>query len=136
MWRQAHKQQEAERWQRYIKTHRQEKRDRDKRYKEKNREQILAYHRWYNQKYFKGKKGEEIRHKKKARRLKLRFQIFKRDHFQCKYCGKRPPEVILEIDHIHPRSKGGKNNPDNYITACRECNLGKGDSILLEFEEH
>jgi hypothetical protein len=57
---------------------------------------------------------------------KQRFEVFKRDLFRCQYCGRTPPEVVLEVDHINPKSKGGKGNLDNYITACFECNRGKG----------
>jgi len=64
------------------------------------------------------------------RRLKLRFEIFRRDAFTCQYCGRKAPDVILHIDHIYPKSKGGLNNAGNYNTACIECNLGKGDSLL------
>lgn len=68
--------------------------------------------------------------KKNQRRLKLRVDIFRRDKFTCKYCGRKSPDVILEIDHIHPRSKGGLNNQNNYQTLCKDCNIGKGDYIL------
>lgn len=61
---------------------------------------------------------------------KLRFEIFKRDGFQCAYCGKSPPEVTLEIDHIEPRSKGGQDDIDNYITSCFDCNRGKSNIRL------
>ncbi len=61
---------------------------------------------------------------------KLRFSIFKRDSFTCQYCGNRPPEVILELDHIHPRSQGGDNCEINLITACYACNRGKGKTLL------
>lgn len=61
---------------------------------------------------------------------KLRFEVFKRDDFKCAYCGKSPPEVTLEIDHIHPKSKGGKDDINNYITACFDCNRGKRDIPL------
>jgi len=61
---------------------------------------------------------------------KLRFEIFKRDGFQCKYCGRRPPEVTLEVDHILPQKRGGKDNPENLITACFDCNRGKGAGDL------
>lgn len=37
---------------------------------------------------------------------KIRFEVFKRDHFRCCYCGSAPPSVILEVDHIDPKSKG------------------------------
>ena len=39
---------------------------------------------------------------------KIRFEIFKRDGFKCAYCGKAPPVVTLELDHIEPKAKGGK----------------------------
>lgn len=32
---------------------------------------------------------------------KKRFEVFKRDMFTCVYCGCKPPDVILEIDHVH-----------------------------------
>lgn len=57
---------------------------------------------------------------------KLRFEVFKRDGFVCQYCGRRPPEVILEIDHIIPKKKKGRDDFENLITACFDCNRGKG----------
>ena len=62
---------------------------------------------------------------------KIRFEVFKRDGFQCVYCGKTPPEVILEVDHIEPVSKGGTDDLNNLVTACFDCNRGKG-KIRLE----
>lgn len=62
---------------------------------------------------------------------KIRFEIFKRDGFKCAYCGKSPPAVVLEVDHIEPKAKGGKDDINNYITACFDCNRGKRD-IQLE----
>lgn len=67
------------------------------------------------------------------RYIKFRFQVLSRDSFCCRYCGKRPPEVILEIDHVVPRSKGGESKEENYVASCRECNSGKFDVLL---EEH
>lgn len=61
---------------------------------------------------------------------KLRFEVFKRDGFQCAYCGRKPPAVVLECDHINPKSKGGKNDINNLITACFDCNRGKGATEL------
>jgi hypothetical protein len=68
--------------------------------------------------------------KRKTINKKLRFEIFKRDGFQCAYCGQAPPAVILEVDHIEPKSKGGKDDINNYITACFDCNRGKKDIPL------
>lgn len=62
---------------------------------------------------------------------KLRFDVFKRDGFCCGYCGAHPSEtVILEIDHIHPVIEGGTNEIDNLLTACFDCNRGKGPRLL------
>jgi hypothetical protein len=61
---------------------------------------------------------------------RLRFEIFKRDHFTCSYCGRTPPAVILHVDHIDPRALGGLTEPSNLITACSDCNLGKSDKSL------
>ena len=57
---------------------------------------------------------------------KIRFEIFKRDGFKCVYCGKTPPGIILEIDHIEPKSEGGKDDINNFVTSCFDCNRGKG----------
>lgn len=61
---------------------------------------------------------------------KLRFETFKRDGFACQYCGAHPPNVLLHVDHIEAVSGGGTNDPDNLITACESCNLGKGAASL------
>lgn len=61
---------------------------------------------------------------------KLRFEVFKRDAFACQYCGKTPPSVVLELDHVHPVSKGGNNGIDNLLTACFDCNRGKSNRLL------
>lgn len=63
---------------------------------------------------------------------RTRFQVLKRDGFTCQYCGANGEGVVLHVDHIHPRSKGGGDELDNLITACIACNLGKTDSKLLE----
>ena len=59
----------------------------------------------------------------------MRFQVFKRDRFTCQYCGRSGVE--LEADHIVPISKGGSNDIDNLITACKACNRGKLDMNVL-----
>lgn len=73
-----------------------------------------------------------LRSSRKPISKSLRFEIFKRDGFACGYCGGHPPGAILHIDHIHPVVEGGDNNPDNLVTACRECNLGKGAKLLSD----
>lgn len=70
--------------------------------------------------------------KRKAISKKVRFDIFKRDHFTCQYCGAHPPQAILHVDHIVPVVEGGGNEDTNLITACDACNLGKSATPLTE----
>lgn len=60
----------------------------------------------------------------------MRFEVFKRDNFECQYCGAKPPKVPLEIDHIIPVSKDGKTVIENLVTACFDCNRGKSNVEL------
>ena len=62
---------------------------------------------------------------------KLRWTVFERDHYKCVICGRSPatdPSVALHVDHIEPRSRGGKPVLSNLRTLCSKCNLGKGDT--------
>lgn len=70
--------------------------------------------------------------KRKPISKKLRFEIFKRDSFTCQYCGRMAPEVILEVDHVLPVSKGGKNDMLNLVSSCYDCNRGKRDVKLSD----
>jgi len=63
---------------------------------------------------------------------RLRFEVFKRDYFTCRYCGAQPPQVVLVIDHIVPVAQGGPSTPENLITACEACNQGKAARSLAE----
>ncbi len=61
---------------------------------------------------------------------KVRLEILKRDNFKCTYCGRKPPEVTLEVDHIIAVTQGGSDLPENLATACFDCNRGKGANGL------
>jgi len=61
-----------------------------------------------------------------------RFEIFARDSFTCQYCGQRPPGIVLEVDHIHPVSKGGGDEVINLVTSCYDCNRGKRAKVISE----
>ena len=50
--------------------------------------------------------------------------VLVRDKFKCAYCGTR--QERLSIDHIIPKSRGGKTNFENCVAACKACNLKKG----------
>lgn len=60
----------------------------------------------------------------------MRFEVFKRDLFTCRYCGRKPPDVLLVIDHVVPVCEGGSSDVDNLTTACDPCNAGKGGRPL------
>lgn len=61
----------------------------------------------------------------------LRFDVFMRDGFRCRYCGVSVDDgAILHADHVIPESKGGATTLENLVTACIDCNLGKSDKDL------
>jgi 5-methylcytosine-specific restriction endonuclease McrA len=55
--------------------------------------------------------------------------VMVRDDFKCVYCGTKNN---LNIDHVFPQSKGGKNTFENTVTSCLSCNNRKGDRTLRE----
>lgn len=76
--------------------------------------------------------GEQKKVKRKGIPKKLRFEVFKRDQFTCQYCGRKAPDIVLQVDHIMPVSQGGKNILMNLVTSCMDCNLGKGSTKLSD----
>lgn len=58
-----------------------------------------------------------------------RHNIFKRDQLRCVYCGSTE---ALTIDHVVPKSMGGRDSWDNLVTACQRCNSKKGNLTLEE----
>ena len=63
---------------------------------------------------------------------KLREKIKERDGYTCQICGlsnKDEPNLLLEIDHIIPLSKGGMTTEGNLQTLCWRCNRSKGAKI-------
>lgn len=66
-----------------------------------------------------------------AVRNKLRFEVFRRDNWQCRYCGRAAKDgAVLEPDHVIPRSRGGRDVATNLVTACEACNSGKSDTPI------
>tara|TARA_R110002020_G_scaffold32729_2_gene100337 strand:- start:782 stop:1288 length:507 start_codon:yes stop_codon:yes gene_type:complete len=61
-----------------------------------------------------------------------RRNVIWRDQNQCQYCAKHFVIDKLTIDHIVPRSQGGKNEWLNLATACKKCNQKKGDKTPSE----
>lgn len=68
----------------------------------------------------------EAKPKRTTVKKSVRFEVFKRDLYTCRYCGGTPPDCMLVIDHIIPVSKGGTNDISNLVTSCSVCNTGKG----------
>jgi len=59
---------------------------------------------------------------------KLRYAVLRRDNSRCRRCGRTVEDGIkLAIDHILPRTWGGKTELDNLWALCEQCNLGKKD---------
>lgn len=61
-----------------------------------------------------------------------RQNIFARDGFRCAYCGTHHNRKDLTLDHIIPRSLGGKTTWDNTVSCCFPCNQKKADRSLKE----
>ena len=54
--------------------------------------------------------------------------VYTRDNYTCMYCGRKNLSgAELTIDHVLPRSRGGKDTFENTVTACKNCNNIKGD---------
>ena len=70
--------------------------------------------------------------KRKSLSKKIRFEVFKRDKFQCQYCGKSAPDIVLNVDHIDPVANGGSNEIINLVTSCFDCNQGKKARLLSD----
>jgi len=66
------------------------------------------------------------RGERKAISEKVRYQVFSRDSFRCKACGRgADDDVKLTVDHTIPVDWGGTNDMANLLTLCDECNRGK-----------
>lgn len=72
-------------------------------------------------------------HRMPPRTVKFnRKNIYIRDEYTCQYCGAKPAREDLTIDHVIPRSRGGRSTWENVVLACQECNSRKGDRLLTE----
>jgi 5-methylcytosine-specific restriction endonuclease McrA len=65
----------------------------------------------------------------KLPRSSVRFNrknLFARDNHQCQYCGQTRPLSQLSLDHVVPRSLGGRTTWENIVCSCLKCNSRKG----------
>mgnify|MGYP001410111451 CR=1 FL=1 len=61
-----------------------------------------------------------------------RQNIVWRDNNKCQYCGNYFPPDKLTMDHVLPKSRGGKNTWENLVAACKKCNQKKGSRTVTE----
>lgn len=61
---------------------------------------------------------------------RLRFEVFKRDGFRCRYCNATAIKSALVVDHVIPIADGGTDDASNLVAACWECNAGKSSVPL------
>lgn len=61
-----------------------------------------------------------------------RLNIYARDRQRCQYCGIKLPKSELNLDHVVPRSGGGKTTWDNVVCSCAACNRLKGGQTPTE----
>lgn len=69
--------------------------------------------------------GEPAHHRKPIPAT-VRQAVYERDAYRCQHCG---GWESLSVDHIHPVSLGGSNDPGNLQTLCRSCNSKKGARV-------
>lgn len=62
---------------------------------------------------------------RKALPKRLRYEVLRRDNHACRYCGATAPDAKLTVDHVVPVVLGGRDQPDNLVAACVDCNAGK-----------
>ena len=55
-----------------------------------------------------------------------RRNLYARDENRCQYCGRKFSTAELSLDHVVPRSQGGKTTWENVVCACLQCNVRKG----------
>lgn len=61
-----------------------------------------------------------------------RKNVMQRDNLTCQYCGHKFSKKELTLDHILPRSRGGKSHWSNIVTCCKNCNETKGNKSIIE----
>ena len=76
-----------------------------------------------------------VRIPREAHRRKItRRAVLARDSWTCQYCGSR--KSGLTVDHVIPRSRGGKSVWENIVAACANCNRRKGNRLPREIQMH
>lgn len=68
------------------------------------------------------------------------LKILERDHYCCRYCGldgkgSFENALVMSVDFVVPRARGGKKDPGNLVACCRPCNMMKGIRVFKSFED-
>lgn len=67
-------------------------------------------------------------------------RILERDAYRCQYCGLDglaafENSLVMTVDFVHPRARKGKSDALNLVTACRPCNVIKGERVFRDLEQ-
>ena len=69
-------------------------------------------------------------HRQPSQAKFTRRNVYIRDDYQCQYCGDNFGYDDLTLDHVIPKSKGGKLGWTNTVSACGPCNVKKGSKLI------
>ncbi len=88
---------------------------------------------------FESQRGDSIwQHRKRGHRPisgSVRYEVLSRAKFKCELCGISAVEKNIEVDHIFPKSLGGKDDLANYQALCYSCNAAKRNTDDTDFRE-
>lgn len=73
--------------------------------------------------------------KRKALPKKLRFAVYEKYQGRCGYCGIELELRQMQVDHIFPHRRGGVDEYDNLMPACRMCNYYKHTFTVEGFRQ-
>lgn len=62
-----------------------------------------------------------------------RIEVYLRDDYKCRYCGKQLTRFTATLDHLKPVTEGGDNSFGNLVTACLDCNSTKTKRPVGDF---
>lgn len=65
--------------------------------------------------------------------MKIDRRHLKQVLFRCKACGADLTKTPWHVDHVHPKSRGGSEKPENFQILCASCNTSKGAKTMEEW---
>ncbi len=91
------------------------------------------------EKYEEKKNNEQWSHRRRGHRPisgSIRYEVLKRAKSRCELCGISAYDKNIEVDHIHPKSLGGKDDLSNYQALCYSCNAAKRNTDDTDFRHN